>query len=362
MPSRRSRSRANKNLVEAQKAVSKQLEKLDDLFAKGCIPSGYVSDGEGQRLSEEFHASVLPSTPLKPTYAKIVSGESKERAVPVMRSSFLGRKKRWGDESDDEPEELTEVRKAVEDVRTEVRESVAEVREEIAEVRGAVEDVCDEVFHTSAAQAAENTDDAESMLSEFGNVSKLLTNLSFTNPIEKFPVGSVVRGIPFRTITGGSSLFHAVALALYYERNGFDPSDIDTLQMEYEKFDPITRESVARGLRSDTLNLCRSLFINAQDVLPLFCNQEGLDRFCTIRDALLGISDSHFWAPDSGIPWELIVGLCYSIQAIITVVGPELDDGYEVTTNFVPHVVTPNHIVLRWDGANYSPLLGWHSV
>jgi hypothetical protein len=362
MPSRRSRSRANKNLAEAQKAVSKQLEKLDDLFTKNGIPINYVSDGEGQRLSEEFHASVLPRAPLKPTYAKIVSGDPKERAVPIMRNPFIGRKKFWGDESDDEPEELVEVRKAVEDVRTEVRESVAEVREEIAEVREVVEDVCDEVFHVSEPHAPAELSAGESMLSGFENVSKLLTNLSFNNPVENFPIGSVVRGIPFRTVTGGSSLFHAVALALYYKRKGFNPTDIDTLQTEYERFDPIARESIARGLRSDTLNLCRSLFVNAQDVLPLFCNQEGLDRFCTIRDALLGISDDHFWAPDSEIPWELIIGLCYSIQATITVVGPELDDGYEVTTNFIPHVVTPNHIVLRWDGANYSPLLGWHSV
>ena len=89
MPSRR--SRANKNLAETQKAVSKQLERLDELFSKGVIPSGYVSDGEGQRLSEEFHASVVPSMPLKPTYAKIVSGAPKESKEPKAPKGRLCR-------------------------------------------------------------------------------------------------------------------------------------------------------------------------------------------------------------------------------------------------------------------------------
>lgn len=367
MPSRRSRSRANKNLAEAQRDVARQLEKLDEkVFLQRRIPSGYVSDGEGQRLSEEFHASILPSTLLKPTYAKIVSGEPKESAAPTTRSSMIGKKKLWGDESDDESEEISHVREEVAEVRAEVREEIADVREEIAEVRDVVEDIgeiLENVAHVSIGHSEDVEDEAdEPLLSEFDNVSKLLTNLSFHNPVEHLQVGSVVHGTPFRTPGGGSSLFHAAALALYYERKGFDPAGIDALQTEYEQFDPIIRENVAWGLRSETIICCRALVVSAQDIIPLFCDQDGLNRFCAIRDSLLGISDNHFWAPDKEIPWELVIGLCYSIQSIITVVGPELDGGYEVTTNFTPRLVSPNHIVLRWDGANYSPLLNWHSV
>jgi hypothetical protein len=353
MPSRRSRSRANKNLVEAQKAVSKQLEKLDDLFAKGCIPSGYVSDGEGQRLSEESHAPVLPCSPPKPTYAKIVSGAVKK---PDERFRFIGRDTLWGDASDEEAEEISHVREEV----AEVREEVADVREELAEVREAVEDVREEIAHV----VGDHGDESAPLLAEFDNVSRILTNLSFHDPVEHLPIGSVVNGVLFDTPPGGSSIFHAAALALYYERKGFDlDSDgVAALKAEYEQFDALARDNVAHGLRTETIICCRTLVMSAQDIIPMFCNQEGLDRFSVIRDALLGISSKHFWTPDTELPWELIIGLCYTIQSIITVVGPERDGGYEVTTNFTPRVVTPTHIVLRWDGANYSPLLGWHSV
>lgn len=361
MPSRRSRSRANKNLAEAQKAVSKQLERLDELFSKGLIPSGYVSDGEGQRLSEEFHAAVLPSVPLKPTYAKIVSGAPKQSAVPTTRSSMIGKKKLWGDESDDEsdyePTRISTVRKEV----AEVREVVVDVVEDLAEVREAVEDICGIIGNVT--NASQTTHD-DSMLADFGNLAKLLALTSVDAPPENLQVGSVVYGMTFRTPPGGSSIFHAAALALFHKRQEFymGESNIDALQAEYDRLDPAARDYIAMGLRSETLSHCKTLVVNAQDMVPLFCNQDGLNRFFAIRDALLGIADNHFWSPDSEIPWELVIGLCYATQSLITVVGPELDDGYEVTTNFMPRILNPNHIVLRWDGANYSPLLKWHSA
>ena len=136
-----------------------------------------------------------------------------------------------------------------------------------------------------------------------------------------------------------------------------DASGIAILQAEYDQFDPLIRDNIAMGLRSETLSHCKTLVANAQDMIPMFCTQDGLNRFFAIRDSLLGLSDNHFWAPDKEIPWELVVGLCYATQSLITVVGPELDEGYEVTTNFMPRILNPNHIVLRWDGANYSPFL-----
>lgn len=360
MPSRRSRSRSNKNLAEAKKAVSEQLERLDELFAKGVIPSGYVSDGEGQRLSEEFHASIVPSTPLKPTYAKIVSGAPKEPAMPTSRSSMIGKKKLWGDESDDESNyepRLSMVRKEV----AEVRDVVVDVIEDLAEVREAVEDMGDII--NDATNVSQTTHDGP-MLSDFGNVAKLLVPMGMHTPPENLQPGSVVCGITFRTPAGGSSIFHAAALSLFYGRKEFDmdASGIATLQAEYDQLDPISRDNIAMGLRSETLSHCKTLVANAQDMIPMFCTQDGLNRFFAIRDSLLGLSDNHFWTPDKEIPWELVVGLCYATQSLITVVGPELDEGYEVTTNFMPRILNPNHIVLRWDGANYSPLLEWYSA
>ncbi len=274
---------------------------------------------------------------------------------------MIGEKKFWGDEPDDEsdyePKKISTVRKEV----AEVRNVVVDVIEDLAEVREAVEDIGDII--DDVTRTSKPIRDG-SMLEDFGNLGKLMALTSVHAPPENLQIGSVVCGTTFRTAPGGSSIFHAAALALFYKRKEFymDASGIAALQEEYDQFDPIARDYIAMGMRSETLSHCKTLIVNAQDMVPLFCNQDGLNRFFVLRDALLGIADNHFWSPDSEIPWELVIGLCYATQSLITVVGPELDEGYEVTTNFIPRILNPNHIVLRWDGTNYSPLLEWYSA